>query len=85
VQDTGYVVVSGIFAFFWVITSVLNGFLRLTSSSFLFSSSSYIALQSNANSYLLNGLLPVSSVVCPPFPVFNFAFINIYPSPYRSP
>ena len=70
---------------FSVSLTVLNAFLRHTSSSSSSFFSSYIALESNANSRLLSRLLPISSVVCPLFLVFNFAFINNYPSPYRSP
>jgi hypothetical protein len=36
-----------------------------------------MALQSSANLLLLKGLLPVSSVFRPFFPVLNFAFINV--------
>ena len=36
-----------------------------------------MALQSTADHHLRNGLLPVSSVSWPLFPVFNFAFITI--------
>jgi len=37
-----------------------------------------MAIQSNADLHLLNGLLLVTSVFWPPFTAFNFAFINIY-------
>ena len=40
-------------------------------------SSSQMALQSNADLCLLNGLLPVSSVFRPVFPVFNITSMNI--------
>jgi len=37
----------------------------------------YITVQSNANSRILNGLLQVSPVFWPQFPIWNFAFLNI--------
>jgi len=36
-----------------------------------------MALQSNVDFCLINGLLPVSFVVRPLFPICNFAFISI--------
>ena len=36
-----------------------------------------MALLSNADLCLLNGLLPVSSVFRPLFPISNFSFVNI--------
>jgi hypothetical protein len=42
-----------------------------------YSSSSLMALQSSVDLHLLNGLLSVSSVFWPLFPVCNFAMINV--------